>query len=283
MKFAIQFAYDGTDYCGWQIQRGTGRHHNPKPSIEGLLTKALHSASGEQATIIASGRTDAGVHASEQIAHFELNTPITNSENLRRALNQALPPAIQVQHLSTISDDFSARSAIRKQYSYFFQQGPSHLPQLRNHTTWNRHSLDGQLMNEAAQHLIGEHDFIAFGSANAKVSSTIRTIYEAQVTRELIPLPCGFDTENQFLWRIRIVGSGFLMHMMRSIAGTLKQIGEQRRPGTDIIQILQTGDRQQAGPTARSSGLWLDRVWYPKKIKAQPSWLHQYGPKNDAG
>ncbi len=261
-KFAIQFAFDGTDFCGWQVQRGVGSHQNPKPSLEGSFVSAIRDVCEETVNVVASGRTDAGVHGSGQVAHFTLDSSKHDTQNLLRALNRALPPSIQIHHLSEAPVDFSARQAIRKQYSYYFQQGPSNLPHLKKYTMWNRQILDGELMQEGIQHLIGKHDFIPFGSASANVASTIREIHEAEVTRESIPLPGCFDAEQQFLWRVRIVGSGFLMHMMRSIAGTLKQIGEERRPPSDIAHILETKDRQLAGPTAPASGLWLDQVWF---------------------
>ena len=118
-------------------------------------------------------------------------------------------------------------------------------------------------MHAALQRLVGEHDFLPFRASGAKVTTTIRHIYEAEVTREPIPQPGLFDPASHFLWRVRIVGSGFLKQMVRGIAGTLKQIGEGRRPVEDMQQILTSLDRQQVGPTAPARGLWLDRVWYP--------------------
>ncbi len=269
MKFVIQFAFDGSDYCGWQIQRGVGSHENTKPSIEGTLRDAIKSVCRETVTIVASGRTDAGVHASRQVAHFELEDRNSSDENLLRGLNQALPDTIQIHELKQVPDSFRAQHAVRKQYSYYFQQGPSNLPHLKAYTMWNRHDLNGQLMHEAAQQLIGDHDFAPFGSARSNVSSTIRHIHEADVTREPISKPGCFDPASQYLWRVRIIGSGFLMHMMRSIAGTLKQIGEEQRPPDDIQHILRRGNRQEVGPTAPSSGLWLDRVWYEPQSGAE--------------
>ena len=128
---------------------------------------------------------------------------------------------------------------------------------------WNRYRLDGDAMHAALQHLVGEHDFAGYSSAQAKVSSTTRIIYEAEVTRLKIPQPGFFDPEISYLWQVRIVGSGFLKQMVRTVAGTLKQIGEMQRPMEDARAILESRDRQQAGPTAPANGLWLDRVWYP--------------------
>ncbi|MEM9017028.1 MAG: tRNA pseudouridine(38-40) synthase TruA [Verrucomicrobiota bacterium] len=261
-KYAIQIAYDGTDYCGWQIQRGVGSHANAKPSIEAEIAAAIRSLCDEEIPLVASGRTDAGVHASGQVAHFSLESPRHSEEHFLDGLNDRLPEAIRIHRLDRVPDSFRAQQTIGKQYSYYFSQGPTTLPHLQRYTMWNRHSLDPALMRDALRALVGEHDFIAFCGAGAKVSSTVRKIYEAEITAEAVPLPGCFDVEQQSLLRVRISGSGFLKQMVRGIAGTLKQIGEGRRPVTDMAEILETRDRKQVGPTAPANGLWLDRVWY---------------------
>ncbi len=272
-KFAMQLSYDGSNYCGWQIQRGTGVHKNQNPSIEGVIVAAIKELCGEDVVVVSSGRTDAGVHASGQVAHFTLNTYINSEENLLRGLNQILPASIQIHQLGQVPQNFSARCSIQKQYSYYFQQGPCNIPHLKNYTMWNRRSLNGLKMNQAVKQLIGKHDFIAFCSSKAKVSTTVRQIYEAEVTREEITHPGLYHFETQFLWRLRLVGSGFLKKMVRGIAGTLKQIGEERRPPEDLLKILESRSRSQVGRTAPSSGLWLDRVWYPSQEGIE--FLHQ--------
>ena len=271
-RYAMLLAYDGTDFCGWQNQSGTGKHENPKPGIEGVVNQALLEATGETATAVASGRTDAGVHANGQVAHFTLSNRQPSQEHFLLSLNQKLPPGVQVNRLAEVPDSFSARQASSKQYSYYLQHGPSELPHLRFGTTWIRHPLNGDQMHLALQHLIGEHDFPPFGSSRANVSSTIRTIFNARVTRESIPFSPGALAHD--LWRIQITGSGFLMHMMRSIAGTLIQIGEGRRPPEDMLAILESGNRAQVGPTAPARGLWLDQVCYQSDDRNPlPSWL----------
>jgi len=264
-KFAMQLAYDGTDYCGWQIQRGTGIHKNINPSIEGTIVAAIKELCGEDAVVVASGRTDAGVHASGQVAHFTLNAYTNADGNLLRGLNNILPTSIQIHQLGRVPGDFSARKSIQKQYSYYFQQGPCNIPHLKNYTMWNRRPLNGVKMNEAVKQLIGEHDFKSFCSSKAGVSTTVRRLYEAEVSREEITHPGLYLNETQYLWRLRLVGSGFLKKMVRGIAGTLKQIGEERRPPEDLFKILQSGNRNLVGRTAPSSGLWLDRVWYSSR------------------
>ncbi|MDF1753014.1 MAG: tRNA pseudouridine(38-40) synthase TruA [Verrucomicrobiales bacterium] len=262
-KFAIQIAYDGTDFCGWQIQKGVGKHLNKKPSIEGTITDAIGTLCGEKVTVISSGRTDAGVHASGQVAHFVLENCDIPVTNLLPGINRLLPDAIEIHQLAEVPDEFRAQRTSRKQYSYYFQQGPADVPQLKRYTMWNRRTLDVVLINQALKYIVGRHDFFSFCSSGAKVSSTIREIFEAEATITPIPGPGLFDPDLQYLIRIRLVGSGFLKQMVRGIAGTLKQIGEKRRPPEDIIKILESRSRDFVGPTAHASGLWLDKVWYP--------------------
>ena len=272
-KYAIQLAYDGTDYCGWQIQKGTGAHYNPKPSIQGALTDALETMGGSPVTVVASGRTDAGVHASGQVAHFFLQTDRYRDDTLLKGLNSLLPDTIQIHHLEWVSDAFHAqRGAIKKQYSFYFQEGPCPAPHLLPYSCWSRRRLDEERLRTALDSLRGEHDFLPFRARGAKVTTTVRTLYEVELTREPIPLPGVFDRDHLFLWRVRLVGSGFLKQMVRGIAGPLLQIGAGRRPPEDMQEILETKDRLKVGPTAPARGLWLDRVWYPKHLGV--SFLH---------
>ena len=261
----MQIAYDGTDFCGWQTQRGEGKHRSRKTGVEGELVAAIQELCSEEVQLVASGRTDAGVHASGQVAHFDLADTSISDQNLLRGLNNLLPESIQIHQMGRVPDTFHARKSSRKQYSYYFQQGPSRIPHLGNYTMWNRYQLDGDAMNAALRQLIGEHDFAGYSSAGAKVSTTTRRIFEAEVSRQEIPQPGTFDPGISYLWRVRIVGSGFLKQMVRTIAGTLRQIGEEQRPVDDAKAILVSRDREQAGPTAPANGLWLDRVWYPSQ------------------
>lgn len=277
-KYAIQIAYDGTDYCGWQIQRGVGSHANTKPSIEEEITAAIRALCDEKTTLVASGRTDAGVHSSGQVAHFSIESPRNSDEHFLDGMNDRLPEAIRIHRLGRVPESFRAQQAIGKQYSYYFSQGPTPLPHLQRYTMWNRHPLDPESMQDALRTLVGEHDFLAFCGAGAKVSSTVRNIYEAEVTSEAVPPPGCFDVERQSLLRVRICGSGFIKQMVRGIAGTLKQIGEGRRPATAMADILETRNREQVGQTAPANGLWLDCVWYEPHPEIEflnhpsPSW-----------
>jgi tRNA pseudouridine38-40 synthase len=218
---------------------------------------------------VASGRTDAGVHASGQVVHFVLKRPKWTSEVLRRALNSRLPPSIRVLKVQPVSLDFHAqRSAIKKQYSYYFQQGAaSHAP-VEALSWWIHKRLDQEAMKESLKELLGVHDFLPFQARGAKVKSTVREILEAEV--DWIPLPVGYPggwvlpghSGDFGFVRVRLVGTGFLKQMVRGIAGTLLEIGENRRPRTALRDILNSKDRSLVGPTAPARALWLEQVWY---------------------
>lgn len=261
-KYAIRLAYDGTDFCGWQTQNGVGDRANPKPSIEQTLIAAIRDLTGEVVTVTASGRTDAGVHASGQVAHFRLESLACPEERLREGINHRLPESVRLLALGRAPDPFHAGRAIAKQYSYYFQVGPAHLPNLQRYTTWCRRPLDGAAMHEAATALLGSHDFEPFAGGGSAVKSTVREIHEAEVTRDRLHFPGAFGSDGSVVWRFRIRGSGFLKQMVRRLAGTLKQIGEGRRPADELAAILATGNREAVGPTAPAGGLWLERVWY---------------------
>jgi tRNA pseudouridine38-40 synthase len=261
-KYAIRLAYDGTDFCGWQTQNSIGDKANPKPSIEETLVAAILDLSGEVVTVSGSGRTDAGVHASGQIAHFRLETLRFSEDRLLLGLNHRLPGSVRIVALGKTADHFHAGRAIAKQYSYYFQVGSAHVPHLQRYATWCRDPLDGVVMHEAARALIGIHDFEPFASGGSAVKSTVREVFEAEITRERSACAGAFGSEGQIVWRFRIRGSGFLRQMVRRLAGTLRQIGEGRRPGDDLATLLNGGDCGGVGPAAPAGGLWLERVWY---------------------
>lgn len=264
-KYAILLAYDGTDFCGWQTQRSVGKHANVKPAIEETIVAAIRDLCGEEVSVTGSGRTDAGVHASGQVAHFRLETEACPEENLREGLNFRLPDCLRILQLGRVPDTFHARRTAAKQYSYYFQVGPVNLPHLQRYTMWCRRPLDGAAMAWAVRSLVGKHDFSPFASARSGAVSPVRRIDEAVVTCETVPWPGSFSGSQHQVWRLRLVGSGFLKQMVRGIAGTLKLVGEGRLPAADFAAILTCGDRQRTGPTAPASGLWLERVWYAEQ------------------
>jgi tRNA pseudouridine38-40 synthase len=181
-------------------------------------------------------------------------------------LNSLLPIDIRVMEVREVADSFHAQqSAIKKQYSYYFQQGPCTLPQFMDSSVWIARTLNVEAMHEALQALLGEHDFKSFQATGSKPDlSSIRTLFEAEVRRLPMPDFPGQDlTERGFsMVRVRLVGSGFLKQMVRGIAGTLLQIGENRRNAAEMNEILASKNRALVGPTAPAKGLTLERVWY---------------------
>lgn len=266
IKYAFRVAYLGKNYCGWQRQSKGGPESPTLPAIQELIEDALSRVVDEKVVIIGSGRTDAGVNSVGQVAHFRTNNTKLNTDNLKRGMNTFLPPDIRIMRVDPVAEDFHAqRSAVKKQYSYYFQQGPSVLPHLADTTWWIHRTLDFQAMNEAVSYLVGEHDFKPFQASDANpLKSTVREILEAEVIREEMPHFPGADLgeEGYSIIRVRLVGTGFLKQMVRGIAGTLLKIGEGKRKPQEMLEILQKMDRSLVGTTAPPKGLTLERVWY---------------------
>lgn len=263
-KYAALLSYRGSDFCGWQKQKGSAA--DGSPSIQETVEGALSSMTGETASVVGSGRTDSGVHAAGQVAHFILRNKEWPTEILYNGLNAKLPSSIRVLAVRPVPIEFHAqRSAIRKQYSYYFQQGSCALPHVEPVSWWIRKRLDLEAMNRALGTLVGEHDFAPFQASGAMVKSTVRRILEAEVVWEAMSFPGLTEVTGTALGfvRVRLVGTGFLKQMVRGIAGTLLQVGEGRRDAACLAEILASGRREDVGPTAPGRGLWLERVWYP--------------------
>lgn len=265
-KYALLISYFGRNYCGWQKQKSAS---GPFPSVQQTVEDAIQKVAQETVHIVASGRTDSGVHAVGQVVHFVLEKKDWNPIFLERGLNGVLPDDIRIIEAQKVSMDFHAqRSALRKQYSYYFQQGPCPLPHLEPWSWWIRKTLDQGAMAKALNYLVGEHDFKPFRASGAKPGSTVRQILEAEIVRQEITFPqINFlgETPSErpiYLVRVRLVGTGFLKQMVRGITGTLLQIGEGRRSPECMVEILDSLDRNLVGPTAPARGLWLERVWY---------------------
>lgn len=258
-KFAILVSYDGTPYCGWQDQP---KAHGP--SVQSTLEAALFRMTGERVKVTASGRTDAGVHAAAQVAHFRLTQKPWPLFVIERGLNSLLPESIRVLRAFGVDEAFhSQRVALQKQYSYYLMQGPCPLPSWSRYSWWIRKELDLECMKEGLRTLRGEHDFVAFRAAGGTPGSAVRTLYETELSIEA-PLHFPGTGYSDFrLIRLRFLGSGFLKHMIRGIVGTLVPMGEGKLPASRIQQILDEKDRKLLGPAAPGHGLWMERVWYP--------------------
>jgi len=240
--FRLLVEYDGTDFCGWQIQPA-GR------TIQGELERALSIILREPVRLIGSGRTDAGTHALGQVAHFRTTTRLP-SERLCRALNGLLPTDIAIHDVREAAAEFHARySARRKRYRYRIHRGKA---ALTRRFVWCLHqSLDLEAMDAAASALLGRHAFGAFCKQDPVPANPVCTVYDIQLVargREVI---------------LEIEADRFLRHMVRIIMGTLVEVGTHSRPADDIARLLDEGDRRAAGRTAPACGLCLLWVEYP--------------------
>ena len=239
----LTVAYDGTEFVGWQRQ-GKGI------SVQGLIEEALTAIDGAPVTLHGAGRTDSGVHALGQVATARLASPITDGR-LARALNAHLPESIRITGLSTVPDDFHARfSAVSKAYEYRIWNAKTLPPFIRLYAWHIMEPLDVTAMREGTRAIVGEHDFAAFRSARGVNHTTVRAITTA-----------GWNVDGAAL-TFEIEGKGFLRYMVRSLVGTLVEIGRGARPAGDMAALLGSRDRSAAGRTAPALGLFLVKVDY---------------------
>jgi tRNA pseudouridine38-40 synthase len=244
----ITLAYDGTDFCGWQVQPDA-------PSIQGALASAIGRITGEKVLPQGSGRTDAGVHALAQVATFTIESVIPTA-NLVIALNDVLPPAIRVLQCIEAPLDFHARkSAIAKTYRYRMYRGDICPPFLARYVWHYPYPLDFDAMAQAAQVVEGEHDFTSFAAVDPERGkeepvSNVRTVFSSRWTQQ----------DQEFVYEIR--GNGFLHHMVRNLVGTFLLAGKKTLNTDDVTRILADRNRSAAGATAPASGLYLINVEY---------------------
>ena len=237
-RVLLKVAYDGTDYCGWQIQP------NDK-TIESELNKHLSALMQEEITVIGAARTDSGVHALSNIAVFDTNAKMDASK-VAHALNQRLPMDIRIQESREVPLTFHPRRCnSKKTYEYRIYNAPFENPITRRYAYFVYVPLDLERMKKAAGYLVGEHDFKSFCVAKAKVQSTIRTIYDIRI-----------EKEGDYI-SIIVSGNGFLFNMVRIIVGTLIKVGRGAWEPEYVEEILAAKDRQKAGPTAPANGLTL--------------------------
>ncbi len=236
-------AYDGTNYCGWQIQPNGN-------TIEGELNRALSELLGEKIIVSGASRTDAGVHSCGNVAVFD-TTARMPAEKISYALNQRLPEDIVVQCSQTVLPDFHPRHVkSKKTYEYRILNREFRDPNRRLDTYFYYRHLDVHAMRVAAGYLVGEHDFKSFCSIHAQVETTVRRIYALTVDKK------------EDIITIRITGNGFLYNMVRIIAGTLIRVGTGEYKPEQIPEILAAKDREMAGPTAPAHGLTMIGIEY---------------------
>ena len=273
-RIKLVVAYDGTKYSGWQLQPNA-------VTVEQVLNKALSGICNEDIRVIGASRTDAGVHALGNIAVFDTESRIP-AEKFAYALNSHLPDDVSVQESCEVAADFHPRHCNTvKTYEYKILNRTFPLPLMRSDTLFFDYPLDLEAMNEAAQYLVGEHDFKSFCSVNTQAETTVRTIYSLEVIAKPVGGFCeaeagsnggsceemhGADSvENMKRGReiiIRVRGNGFLYNMVRIIAGTLIEVGNKRRTPESVKEALEACKRECAGPTAPPQGLTLAEIKY---------------------
>lgn len=247
-RILLRVAYDGTNYHGWQKQ-------NNGITVEEVLNGALSELLGEEIAVTGGSRTDAGVHALDNVAVFDTEARIP-AEKMPYALNRRLPEDIRIMSGAEVTEGFHPRHCDSiKTYEYRILNAPFQIPQYRLYHYWTYVLMDVEKMRTAAAPLIGEHDFTSFCSLYAQAEDHVRTIYRIDV--EEVPLRAGSGMPEAREIVIRVSGNGFLYNMVRIIAGTLMEAGRGRMTAEDVARILEAQERHQAGPTAPPQGLVL--------------------------
>jgi tRNA pseudouridine38-40 synthase len=244
----LTLAYDGTDFAGWQVQPG-------RRTVQAVLEAALEKITGQPVRTLASGRTDAGVHALGQVVGLRTGTHLP-ADVIRRALNAELPRDVAAVEVAEAPVNFHPiRDVVRKYYLYTIHDGPVRDVFRRRYCWhWTLGRLDERAMAEGAQALVGTHDFASFQSSGAERATTVRTVFACSVAREE-----GSPADRV---RIDIAADGFLYNMVRAIVGSLAEVGRGARAPAWIGEVLGAADRGAAGPTAPPEGLFLMSVDY---------------------
>jgi tRNA pseudouridine38-40 synthase len=243
MRIALALEYDGSRFLGWQTQSGGG-------TVQDVLQAALSGIAGSAVQVTCAGRTDRGVHAREQVVHFDTEATRPDSAWVR-GVNALLPESVAVLWAARVADDFHARyAALARTYRYVLLNRPVRPALAARHAGWVHAPLDVAAMRDAAPLLVGEHDFSAFRSAECQAKSPVRTLQalEVQARGERI----------DFVLR----ANAFLHHMVRNIVGTLIYVGNGRHAPQWAGEVLASRDRARAAPTFAAEGLYLERVEY---------------------
>lgn len=252
IKLTLQ--YDGTNYAGWQIQANAA-------TIQGHLEEIIFTITGERSRVTGAGRTDAGVHALEQVAVFGTNTNLS-PDVFMRALNSDLPPDIRVVKSVECPEDFHPRyDAKNKTYSYLIS-GMGLYSVFMQRYSWNmRCQLDRNSMKEAASYLIGRHDFSSFRASGCSSKTPVREISGIEISEMNTIGFISFSLDVPLI-KISITATAFLRHMARNIAGTLVEAGRKKFPPSRMKEILAAKDRRLAGKTAPACGLFMEKIVY---------------------
>ncbi len=255
--FRLTLAYDGTAYAGWQVQPGC-------QTIQEALEGAIEKVTGQQVRVLASGRTDAGVHALGQVVGARIDTDLS-TDVLQRALNAELPQDIAILAVEEVAEGFHAiRDALRKRYRYVIHDGPVR-DVFRRPYCWHYRGgrLDVEAMDRAAKALLGKHDFSSFETSGAERESSVRIITDISAKRGSdIRGTRGRAGDPDDSVVVEVEADGFLYNMVRAIVGTLVEVGRGAQPETWPGEVLRATDRSTAGPTAPPQGLFLVCVEY---------------------
>ncbi len=263
MRVAVGVEYDGTGLLGWQAQKDG-------PSVQAALEAALGRVADHPVELVGAGRTDAGVHATGQVAHFETHAVRTGRAWVLGA-NTHLPDGISLRWARQVPEDFHARFSARlRGYSYLIHNRDARCALTRDRAWWVHRPLDEAAMHDAAQPLVGEHDFSAFRAAECQSRTPVRRIFRIRVLRR-----------GAFL-RMDIAANAFVHHMVRNIAGTLAAVGRGDRPASWVEEVLAGRDRRLGGITAPAEGLYLVHVGYGEPL-ATPAPVLPALPDEDDG
>ena len=242
-RICLKIEYDGTNYCGWQKQPN-------EKTIQGEIEEAIERATGQKVEVFGSGRTDAGVHALDQTAHFDIEGPIP-TEKLVSILNRQLPYDIVIKNAIEVANDFHSRFSIkRKTYLYKIKNSQTKDAFVANRVAYVKDKLNIKKMKEAGKLLIGKHDFRGFCSANTTSQTFDREIYSIKIINK---------KEDVF---VEVCGNGFLYNMVRIIVGTLVDYSLGKITLNDIKEALEKGDRIKVGQTMPPQGLYLKETTY---------------------
>jgi len=245
MRIALGIEYNGHDYHGWQIQRTV-------PSIQNALQEALSKVANENIVLFCAGRTDAGVHATSQVVHFDTNAK-RHIDAWIWGTNTHLSPSIVVKWARHVDYSFHARfSAVARRYCYVIYNHPIRPAILHGRVSWHYYPLDVERMREAAKYLIGEQDFSSFRAAECNSKTPMRNVQEVDIRRQ-----------GDFIL-LEIEANAFLHHMVRNIAGVLMKIGAGEQPPGWMKDVLGAKSRRAAAGTAPADGLYLINVRYPE-------------------
>ena len=246
MRIALGVEYDGRPYCGWQSQAEGS-------TVQDAVQAALSQIAGERVGVIAAGRTDTGVHALEQVIHFDTQAARPLTAWVRGA-NALLPDSISVNWAHSVTDEFHARfSAHGRSYRYLLVNRPVRPAIQAGKMGWYHAPLDLAVMQEAAQHLLGEHDFSAFRASQCQAKSPVKHLLELDIRQQGEVLV--FD----------LSANAFLHHMVRNIVGCLVYVGKGKHPPGWVAEVLESRERRLAAPTFAPDGLYLRRIRYDAK------------------